>query len=93
MFADLVDLFLVDTPDRMESLNAALESKDAKALEEAAHALKSSCGNLGAMGLSVLFTEIEMKGRQSDLEGALPLVGRSVEEFKRVEQALKSEIE
>ena len=92
MFADLVDLFLVDTPCRIESLSTALESQDAKALEEAAHALKSSCGNLGAIGLSSLLKEIEEKGREADLEGASSLVSRSVEEFKRVEQALKSEV-
>ncbi len=92
MFAELVELFLSDTPERIQALEAALESSDAHAIEAAAHALKSSCGNLGALGLSELFRKIEQCGKQADLESVSSLVGKSQDEFKRVEEALRAEL-
>lgn len=89
---ELVNLFLSDTPPRMEALAVALEQGDAKGIEEAAHSLKSSCGNLGAVGLSGIFKEIEALGREKSLNSVPSLVERSNREFERVESALKNEL-
>jgi signal transduction histidine kinase/DNA-binding response OmpR family regulator len=93
LFIELVQLFLADTPERMQQLSGALAESDPGALERAAHALKSSSANLGAMGLSALFRDIETAGREKDLGRAKSLVERSNEEFARVQQALRSEME
>jgi len=92
LFLELVQLFLSDTPERMRQLDAALEKSDPTMLERAAHALKSSSANLGALGLSALFRDIETAGRERDLSRAAPLVVRSGQEFARVEEALRSEL-
>ncbi len=92
LFVELVELFLEDTPPRIHALVAALAQNDATALERAAHALKSSAANLGALELSVLFRDIESAGREKNLQRAKPLVARTSEEFQRVEAALRSEI-
>jgi len=92
LFAELVDLFLSDTPERMRQLESALEQSDPSALERAAHALKSSSANLGAMGLSALFRDIETAGREKDLDRAASLVQRSSQEFARVKDALRTEM-
>jgi HPt (histidine-containing phosphotransfer) domain-containing protein len=61
-------------------------------LERAAHALKSSSANLGALGLSALFRDIESAGREKDLSRAASLVARTSGEFARVQAALRSEL-
>jgi two-component system, sensor histidine kinase and response regulator len=92
LFVELVNMFLEDTPERMRSLSAAMEKRDPRALEHAAHALKSSAANLGALGLSGLFRDIEAAGREQDLSRAAPLVERTRPEFAKVEAALRSEM-
>ena len=89
LFTELVNLFLDDTPHRLQDLLQGLESSDPDAVRSAAHALKSSCANLGALGLSELFQAIEAAGRDEDLETAAPLFEESQHEFQRVESALR----
>ncbi len=92
LFAELVQLFLEDTPDRIHQLSQALEANDAHSLERAAHALKSSAANLGASALSALFREIESFGRTKQLERAAALIRESRQEYERVQHALQAEI-
>ena len=92
LFRELVGMFLRDTPPRLEALGQALESGDAGELERVAHAMKSSCGNLGAVVMAELCYQIEMVGREGALDSAPGLVQRSNEEFKRVIEALESEL-
>jgi CheY-like chemotaxis protein len=92
LFAELVNMFLADTPERLHALGAALEQRDPLALERAAHALKSSSANLGALSLSNLFSAIETACRQKDIERAASLVARTRPEYERVEAALRSEL-
>lgn len=92
LLVELVDLFLSDTPPRMRNLEVALKSGDARTVEEIAHSLKSSCGNLGAASLSALFREIEALGRGRQLDSVPSLVAKSNAEFRRVEDALRSEL-
>jgi HPt (histidine-containing phosphotransfer) domain-containing protein len=93
LFADLVDIFLSETPKLMAQMRAALASGDLAALERAAHSLKSSSANLGACALSGLLRDLELAGRQRDLDHARPLVGRVDDEYPRVERALKALVE
>jgi len=92
LFDELVQLFLEDTPARLQELHGALRDGDPLALERAAHALKSSAANLGALSLSALLREIEHAGRARDLERAATLVETTTQEFERVESALRAEI-
>ena len=92
LFFELVHMFLSDTPERMRALSEAFDKGDPTALERAAHALKSSSANLGALGLSALFRDIESAGRERDLVRAEPLVKRTHPEFAKVEAALRSEL-
>ncbi len=92
LFIELVNLFLSDTPERLRAMSEAMEHRDPTALERAAHALKSSSANLGALELSALFRDIEAAGREKDLSRAAKLVARTQPEFQRVEAALRSEV-
>jgi len=92
LFVELVNLFLADTPERLQTMREALDKRDLTAVERAAHALKSSSANLGALGLSHLFREIESAGRERDLDRTASLVERARPEYERVEAALRSEL-
>jgi signal transduction histidine kinase/DNA-binding response OmpR family regulator len=92
MFLELVELFLDDTPPRIAALERALDAGDAEAVEQAAHALKSSCANLGATKLSSLLREIEYAGKENDLDRAGSLARNTGDEYRAVEQALRAEL-
>jgi signal transduction histidine kinase/CheY-like chemotaxis protein/HPt (histidine-containing phosphotransfer) domain-containing protein len=93
LLAELVDLFLLDAPERMAELFKAFEENDTEQLERTAHALKSSSANLGALGLSGIFGDLEQAGREQDLSRAGALLEQSRAEYHRVEAALKQEVE
>jgi signal transduction histidine kinase/CheY-like chemotaxis protein/HPt (histidine-containing phosphotransfer) domain-containing protein len=90
LLMELIELFLADAPKHVQAMTEALESGDVEALERAAHTLKSSSANLGALGLSRLCLEIEQQARQGAVEGVEPLVGRSRTVFDEVEKALRA---
>lgn len=92
LFRELVDMFLRDTPPRMEALGQALEAGDAGSLERVAHSMKSSCGNLGAVVMADLCAQLEKAGREGSLESASDLLQRSTAEFQRVIEALEAEL-
>lgn len=84
LFHDLIDTFLSDSPARLEAAQAAVAAGDAEGMERAAHGLKSSSANMGALGLASLCKQIEMLGRGGQVAGAAELVARARSEFERV---------
>ncbi len=85
---ELVDVLLADAPDRLAAIGEAIAAGDARTVNRTAHSMKSSCGNLGARGLSGLLADIERKGAEGDLEAARPLLAAAHVEFERVRVAL-----
>jgi HPt (histidine-containing phosphotransfer) domain-containing protein len=74
----LITLFLEHTPRRLDSALAGGRAGDWKVVEDAAHSLKSSAGNLGAVRLRELADRVEMTaaegratGRMESLEALL----------------------
>jgi HPt (histidine-containing phosphotransfer) domain-containing protein len=90
--AEVGSLFLKHTPQKIDAIGKAIALKDAKALEVAAHGLKSSSSYIGAMTLSAISKELEFMGRNSAFEGALAKAAQAENEFERVKAALESEI-
>ncbi len=70
MFAQFVDLFLSNVEDRIARLHDHARLADAKALAEAAHALRGAAGNVGAVAFADLCGGIESAARAGDLEMA-----------------------
>jgi HPt (histidine-containing phosphotransfer) domain-containing protein len=54
-----------------------------------AHSLKSNGADFGAVAFSDLCKELEMKAKSSELDGAANLSAQIVDEYKKVESALK----
>jgi HPt (histidine-containing phosphotransfer) domain-containing protein len=85
----VVELYMESAPTLLETLRGALESRDPEALAGAAHSLKSSSANVGAVHLSALCAELERLGRGGDLRAVATLVTGVEEELVRVQEALR----
>ncbi|HXG63688.1 MAG TPA: ATP-binding protein [Blastocatellia bacterium] len=93
LLTNLIDLFLEDTRQGLNSLQGAAGAGDAGVVAAAAHKLKSSCANLGAKRMAEICQILEAKGNAGSLQEADMLVGLLAEEFRRVRQILEVEKE
>ncbi|MGY0559871.1 ATP-binding protein [Luteimonas sp. A277] len=86
----LIDLFLEDTPKLLARLEIAASKPDYAALRDAAHSLKSSSANLGAMLLSAAARRVEQGAREGKLERPAVAVAVVINEFGRARRQLRS---
>ena len=86
----LIDVFLEDTPRLIAALENAASGPDYNGLRDAAHSLKSSSANLGAMSLSAAAKRIESGARQQSLERPAVAVALVANEFQRAKQLLRA---
>ncbi|AYC32532.1 Hpt domain-containing protein [Pseudomonas cavernae] len=87
----LLDTFLADSEERVRSLNAALQGRDAQALRLAVHSFKGSCSNMGAPLLAALCKQLEEIGRREQLAEAPAVLEQIEREFAIVRILFKSE--
>lgn len=80
----MIALFLTAGPERIGAARAGLAAGDAKAVEMALHAFKSSSAQLGAMQLQRLCERGEHTTRGGSLETIDTLVELIADEFARV---------
>jgi HPt (histidine-containing phosphotransfer) domain-containing protein len=66
----ILELFAQTAPERVAALTVAMESGDAKAIANAAHAFKSPSSAIGALRLGGLLQEIELAGKVGDIPRA-----------------------
>ena len=74
LLARLIELYLQGTPPLIERMEQAIANNDLQSLGTAAHTLKSSSANVGALQLQGLCKELEMQarnGRVTDAGGQL----------------------
>jgi DNA-binding response OmpR family regulator len=86
---EIVDSFLSEAPRRLSRLREALAAGDGEALAFAAHSLKGSSAQLGALRLASLSHALELEGRQGTLQGAAGIADEIEREIERVAPALK----
>jgi len=89
--AEIIDLFIEQTPDLLRSLNEASAQQDAVGLRKAAHTLKGSCGNLGADRMAALCRDLEVAAKQGTLSSARALIARIEQEYQSVKKLLEVE--
>ena len=80
-FLEIVELFLETAEMDIDRLKQALSDSDIQALNEAAHSLKGSAGNLGFTEIYTLSKEIENATRDNAL-ATIPPVLESIEKLK-----------
>lgn len=66
----LVGLFQARTPGKMDRIRHAIAGGDAGAVREAAHALRSNCGMLGASRMAEACARMEEAAARADLPAA-----------------------
>ncbi|TXH64827.1 MAG: sensor histidine kinase [Lysobacteraceae bacterium] len=86
----LIEVFLDDSPRLIAALESAALGPDLEMLRNAAHTLKSSSANLGAMALSNAAKRVELGARAKSLERPAVAVALIANEFARARQALRA---
>jgi HPt (histidine-containing phosphotransfer) domain-containing protein len=86
---EIVGIFLDDTPRRITELEESLAAKDTAKFTRAAHSIKGSSANLGAMALRALAENLEHESRKTGLEGVGPQVAALKTEFGRAQTELR----
>ena len=81
------------SPQLLRTLREAITADDAKAVQNAAHSLKSSSANVGATELAALSAQLEMMGREQNLDDAPRLLAETEAEYAAVQVALANELE
>ena len=76
--------FVDGIPDLVSSIDEALAGRDARALEDAAHAGKSAALNAAAPRLAALLRQIEQSAAATRWDALAALVAEADSEFDRV---------
>ncbi|HKG53448.1 MAG TPA: Hpt domain-containing protein [Anaerolineales bacterium] len=85
---ELIDAFLDDAPNMIQNMQTALNTKDIESFRRNAHSLKSNANTFGATELGALAKELEMMGKESNLEVGNRLEALN-EAFSKVAEELK----
>ncbi len=88
-FADLVRVYLEDSPGRVRSLGESARSGDRAGLISAAHALKSGSANVGARRLAALAADAEHAAREERMDSARACADRIAGEYDRASSELE----
>jgi signal transduction histidine kinase/CheY-like chemotaxis protein len=91
LLTNLIRIYRSSSAELLESLSEAVEQGDAPAIQQAAHALKSSSLNVGARLLGSLCRQLEALGGAREVEGAKDLFARIAAERERALEALEAE--
>jgi HPt (histidine-containing phosphotransfer) domain-containing protein len=85
---ELVQAYFDETPQLLDKLQQALIIQDCDAFRRAAHSIKSTSNSFGALEFGLLAKELEMMGKDSNLDGAPGKVKSLVAGYEPVKQAL-----
>lgn len=86
--ARIISLFLEDAPRLITALEKGAAVPDLEAMREAAHTLKSSSANVGAMALSAAAKRVELGARAMKLDRPAVAVALVIAEYARARMAL-----
>jgi PAS domain S-box-containing protein len=90
LLRELVQIFLADSPPRLDAIRRAVARGDAPALASAVHSLKSSVGVFSKGGVFEAARALETQARESDLRGAQKSLARLEREMAQLTESLES---
>jgi HPt (histidine-containing phosphotransfer) domain-containing protein len=90
ILAELIAVYLHDTPPRLATLHEAVAHTDAEVLRRAAHSLKGSSSQIGAVQVARLCADLEEQASTTDLRGAAETLRRLDDAFDRVRAHLQA---
>ena len=86
---EILGIFLDDTPLRISELHASRTSGDAATFTRAAHSIKGSSSNVGAVELRTVAEQLEHKASQHGLEDVEALLAELEATFIRTQAELR----
>lgn len=86
---DMIALFFHYAPERLAAARAAEQAGDLQAVEKAAHALKSSAGQIGARQVQDLATQIEKLAVENQADAIRLLLPQLAEAITQVKPLLE----
>ena len=87
----VVEAYLSSSTKLADEARAGAAAEDPKRMAAAAHTLRSSSAQIGAMKLSSLCKEIEARGRSGSVEGVAKLLDEVSSELASVHEGLAAE--
>jgi len=87
---DLIVMYVDDGGQRIRAVRAAIAANDATELAAAAHGLKSSAGNMGAMQVRAVAETLEKIGRAGSIDGAEKHADQLEAEHARAVECLRT---
>jgi HPt (histidine-containing phosphotransfer) domain-containing protein len=85
---EITEIFLEDTPLRIAELDQSFAAHDTAKFTRAAHSIKGSSANLGALALRAAAERLEHQARTEGIGGAAPIIAEIKAEFGRAQDAL-----
>ena len=70
LVGEVIGVFLAEGPGEVRSVNEALGSRDAAAIQRSAHRLKGSALGVGARQLAAVVAAVELAAREGDVARA-----------------------
>lgn len=89
-FALLIDTFVQDSNDRIQTLHRVIARAEVDLIRRAAHSFKGSSSNIGAPYLASLCSALEKKALANNFDGLTDDLRAIEEEFSQVETLLRS---
>lgn len=89
---ELIEMFLEDLPGHLDTIRQGIGGNDATVVQQTAHRLKSSVGNLGGRAAQESVIELEHEARSGSVAGANELFQRCEFELDRFQQELEKEM-
>ncbi|GAB4535887.1 MAG: hypothetical protein Tsb0014_23220 [Pleurocapsa sp.] len=90
LLTEMINTYLEDTEQRLQDIADAITQANAETIKQAAHSMKSSSANLGAMNLAQVCEQLEQLGRAQTIENTATLLTDARSQFALVEQDLRS---
>jgi HPt (histidine-containing phosphotransfer) domain-containing protein len=88
LLGELVQLFLADCPQWLDTLHKSIEAGDGRQIKSAAHALKGAASNFQADEVVRLAAQMEELGKNGDLAGAREVYPKVAASLGRLQVAL-----
>lgn len=86
---ELIEMFINDAPEHMSEIEEAVNCRNSKALEKAAHKLKGAAANFGKNATTDTAFKLETMGKENNLDGVEEVYGILVKDVESLVNALK----
>ncbi|GAB6036416.1 hypothetical protein JCM15519_09750 [Fundidesulfovibrio butyratiphilus] len=90
LFAEVVEVFTAETPERLEKFRAAMSERDLSQLVRLAHSLKGASATLQAEPLRQASYLLETAARSGEQDGLEELVVRVADCLVRTSEAMRT---